>query len=264
MPRALALLAAAAAAARAAPSKRGVSSARSPAHAAFFCADLAAAVAGGASWTYSWALAPPDASCAALARVPFEPMVWGAAAARNATPAAVPLSTHLLGFNEPNGAKQSDMTPAAAAALWPAVEAAAAARNLSLVAPVPSGDDTAWLDAFFAACGGCAARVARIALHPYACTAPALRAALDAWSKYGKPLWVTEFNCGDGARNATAAEHLAWMRAALPILDADARVERYAWMSARDDKVPGAALFAGAGGALTPLGREYFGAARGA
>jgi hypothetical protein len=42
------------------------------------------------------------------------------------------------------------------------------------LAPVPSGDDTAWLDAFFAACGGCAARVARIALHPYACSPPAL------------------------------------------------------------------------------------------
>jgi len=248
----------------AAPSNKfGVSSAaHSPAHANTFCEDLAAA--RGASWTYSWALSPANTSCAALARIPFEPMVWGSDAARNVTPAAVPQSTHLLGFNEPNSAGQSNLTPAAAAKLWPAVEAAAAARNLSLVAPVPSGSDTQWLRDFFAACGSCADRVRAIALHPYACDAAALRASLNAWAAFGKPLWVTEFNCGNGARNASAAEHLAWLRVALPLLEADARVERFAWMSARDDKVPGAALFAGAGGQLTPLGREYFAAARSA
>lgn len=46
------------------------------------------------------------------------------------------------------------------------------------------------------------------------------------YSKYGKPIWVTEFNCGDGSRNASAAEHLAYMKVALPILDATAHVER--------------------------------------
>jgi hypothetical protein len=82
----------------AAPSNKfGVSSAaHSPAHANTFCEDLAAA--RGASWTYSWALSPANTSCAALARIPFEPMVWGSDAARNVTPAAVPQSTHLLAF----------------------------------------------------------------------------------------------------------------------------------------------------------------------
>ena len=250
----------AAAVAAAAPSKRGLSAAHSPVHSATFCADLAAARASGTlAWTYSWALTPPDESCADLAHVPFEPMVWGAKSAHNASDVfTTPLSSHLLTFNEPNGKDQSDLTPAEAAALWPAVVAVARARNLSIVAPVPSGTDTAWLDSFFAACA-CAADVDVIALHPYACTAAALKGALTAWGKFGKPLWVTEFNCGDGAKNATAAEHLAWAAAALPILDADARVERYAWMSGRNDKVPGAALFDGAGGAMTALGRAYFG-----
>lgn len=260
MTRAALLIFAVTAAAAAAPSKRGLSAAHSPLHAATFCADLAAAQATGAlSWTYSWALSPPDESCSALEEVPFEPMIWGSKNARNASDFwSSPLTTHLLTFNEPNGKDQSNLTPAEAAALWPAVVAVARAHKLSLVAPVPSGTDTAWLDSFFSACDGCAADIEVIALHPYSCTVAALKNALAAWGKFGKPLWVTEFNCGDGARNASAAEHLAWMKAALPILDADARVKRYAWMSARNNKVPGAALFDGAGGAMTALGRVYF------
>lgn len=249
-----------AAAAAAAPSKRGLSAAHTPAHAATFCADLAAAQTSRTlSWTYSWALSPPDESCGALREVPFEPMIWGAKSALNATSLWYnPLTTHLLTFNEPNGKDQSNLTPAEAAALWPAVVAVARSHNLSLVAPVPSGTDTVWLDSFFSACG-CAADVDVIALHPYSCTIASLKSALAAWGKYSKPLWVTEFNCGDGAKNSTAAEHLVWMKAALPVLDADVRVERYAWMSGRNDKVPGAALFDGAGGAMTALGRVYFG-----
>ena len=245
--------------AAAAPStKRGLSSAHAPGHAATFCADLAA-VQPALSWTYSWALSPPDTSCAALMKVGFEPMFWGASAAKNASEFwSSPLTTHVLGFNEPNGKSQSNLTPAEAAALWPAVAAAAHKRNLSLVAPVPSGADTAWLDAFFSACGGCEADIRVIALHPYSCSVAALKSALSTWGKYGKKLWVTEFNCGNGMKNASAAEHLAWMRIALPVLDADARVERYAWMSARDTKVPGSALFDGPGGTLTALGRFYF------
>jgi hypothetical protein len=58
-------------------------------------------------------------------------------------------------------------------------------------------------------------------------------------------------------KNATAAEHLSYMRIALPILDADDRVVKYAWMSGRNTKVPGSALFRGEGGALTELGAYY-------
>lgn len=260
MARPAALLLALAAADAAAPSKRGLSAAHSPVHSATFCADLAAAQATGTlAWTYSWALSPPDETCGTLHEVPFEPMIWGAKSARNTSDFwASTHTSHLLGFNEPNGKDQSNLTPTEAAALWPDVAAVARAHQLALVAPVPSGTDTAWLDSFFAACNGCAADVDVIALHPYSCTVAALKNALAAWGKFGKKLWVTEFNCGDGAKNATAAEHLAWMKAALPVLDADARVERYAWMSGRNDKVPGAALFDGAGGAMTALGRHYF------
>ena len=230
--------------------KRGLSEAEC-CSAAFYCADLAAAPF---SWTYSWGLAPA-AVCASAAH--FEPMFWGARSVANDSSLFASSATHILGFNEPNGKDQSNLTPQEAASLWPVVSKAAQASSLKLVAPVPSGDDTAWLDAFFVACGGCEAEVDVIALHPYKCSVSGLNNSLNTWFKYKKPLWVTEFNCGDGAANATAAEHLKFMREALPFLDADARVERYAWMSGRDKKVPGAALFDGPGGALTELGKYY-------
>jgi beta-glucosidase len=242
-----------------AASKRGLSAAANGAQGPTMCADFAAAQPA-VSWLYSWSLFPANESCPGVV-LPFEPMFWGSASTKNASALfATPASTAVLGFNEPNGAGQSDLTPAEAASLWPVVAAAAKAHGLALVAPAPSGTDTAWLDAFFSLCAGCEADIAAIAMHPYVCNEPGLRGALDAFAKFGKPLWVTEFNCGDGMKNATAAEHLAWMKIALPILDADARVERYAWMSGRNKKVPGSALFDGPGGSLTQLGRFYISA----
>jgi len=234
-------------------SKRGLSMAVSVDNEGTFCADFAA-TRGTISWTYSWGLYPANTSC----NVPFEPMFWGGKSVLNSSEIYVTGSSSVvLGFNEPNGADQSNLTPADAAKIWPLVAFAAELHNLSLVAPVPSGTDTKWLDSFFSLCNGCESQIDFIALHPYACTADALKSSLDVWSKYGKKLWVTEFNCGDGMKNATAAEHLAYMKIALPILDADDRVARYAWMSGRNNKVPGSALFRGNGGALTELGAYY-------
>lgn len=159
--------------------------------------------------------------------------------------------------SQPNGAAQSDMTPAAAAALWPTVAAQAKAAGLKLVSPAPSGQDTAWLHSFFSLCNGCKADISAIAVHPYVCDAAGLHSFITDWSStFNKPLWISEFNCGNGSRNASAAAHLAWMEVALPLLDQDARVERYAWMSARDVKVPGAALISPEG-QLTLLGERY-------
>jgi len=246
----LLLLAAAVSYTLAFSSKRGLSESEC-CSSQFYCGDLAAAPF---SWAYSWGLAPA-ASCPGTFH--FEPMFWGARSVANDSLLFTASATHVLGFNEPNGKDQSNLTPQQAAALWPVVAQAAQAHGLKLVAPVPSGDDTAWLDAFFSACGGCEAQVDVIALHPYVCSVSSLNSSLSHWGKYKKPLWVTEFNCGDGMANATAEAHLKYMQEALPFLDADPRVERYAWMSARNKKVPGSALFDGDAGQLTALGKFY-------
>lgn len=286
-------------------SKRGLSEADG--WSSFFCDDLSVALDAPqpVSWAYSWAI-NPAAPCPQLASglANFVPMVWGQKDV-NVTLNFTAGVRFLLGFNEPNGAKQSDLTPAEAAALWPSVAATAKAAGLGLVSPAPAGNGVAWLDSFFSLCNNCLDDVVAIAQHTYACTGPALQQvcagdtnacmcvsqvrfcvscamqSLGLYTKYGKPIWVTEFNCGDGSRNASAAEHLAYMKTALPILEASVSVERYvgarvvdlkfiflasynsspvrryAWMSGRNTKVPGAALFAA--DAATELGRFYLG-----
>jgi hypothetical protein len=99
-----------------------------------------------------------------------------------------------------------------------------------LGSPAPGGlhlnEGQAWLKEFFANCKGC--RVDFVAVHFYECdgtnesTAEASAVAMmkflnDTYSNFNKPLWLTEFNCGDGApsnpyRNQTAANHLRFMK----------------------------------------------------
>lgn len=120
------------------PTKRGL--AESTSWGAYICDDLASA---RLSWHYSWSLQPGNGSCAALAKsnysfpsrntTAYVAMAWG--------PRSVPVTgiypgaVALLGFNEPNLPSQSNMTPAAAAALWPSVQATAQQYGLLLGSP---------------------------------------------------------------------------------------------------------------------------------
>lgn len=233
--------------------KRGLAAGASPLYS--YCADLSLFLPA-VSWTYSWGSSPPNTSCALInapnSTLHFEPMIWGKAAV-SSTPFTVS-ATHILGFNEPNGAQQSNLTPEEAASLWPKVADMAKTAGLKLVAPAPSGTDVDWLKSFFSACK-CEDDIEVIAAHPYVCSASALKDFLDTWAQFKKPIWITEFNCGDGAKNASAAEHLAYMKEALPVLEGDSRVVRYSWMSMYDKKIPGSSLISG--DALTPLGQFY-------
>jgi len=100
-----------------------------------------------------------------------------------------------------------------------------------------SGDGIPWRDAFFGNCsarygsGGC--NVSIVAVHDYTCDAPKLLAYLDSiHTRYGKPVWFTEFSCGNGAQGKPQCDQFNYRNAAVPLLDAAPHVERYAWMSA--------------------------------
>jgi hypothetical protein len=195
-------------------------------------------------------------------------MIWGAKSLAGPIPQS---AQFLLGFNEPNFKAQSNLTPQQAATDWPQVEALAKPLSIPLVSPAVnfcgSSNNTAgcsdptvtdpytWLKDFFAACSGC--QVDAIAVHWYNCDLPSLQGyiegnnSLQGFVQFGKPIWLTEFSC-DGSH--TAADQKTYMQAAIPWLEGNAHVARYAWF----DATPiASALLQNADGSLTDLGKTY-------
>ena len=249
-----------------APHKRGIAAAQlSPAQ--------LQALSSTVRWGYSWEVAPTDASGQApgaaswaTAGIEFVPMAWGSGAigalAAGICQAATGPTLALLGFNEPNFPDQSNLTPDAAAELWPSLEEAATDAGVPvLVGPAMNFNDVdpiVWLDAFFAACTGC--RVDAIAVHSYTCYWSYLSNHLDLYRKYNRPLWLTEFACADSVERKSAAGQMEYMEEVIPALEADPDVARYAWFSYDFQLGPAGtneASLLSADGTLNELGRKY-------
>lgn len=170
---------------------------------------------------------------------------------------------YILAFNEPNFVQQADMTPEAAAARWPELQAFAQSRGMKLVSPAVNycggscidTDPFDWLARFFAACTDC--QVDYVAMHWYACDKPALTNTLAKYEQqFHKQLWVTELACLDTASKVDDADELAYMKDAVDALEADPMVFRYAWFTGRSTGSPPISLL-GADGQLTALGAAY-------
>jgi hypothetical protein len=203
-------------------------------------ADLRA-FSGSVGWFYDWNVPFPAAFSgdAAPVSLEFVPMIWTGEPNVDDLVKGIPVGAkYLLGFNEPNFKTQANLSAEAAAAIWPKLEQIAQARNLLLVSPAvnycgPAADcwatdPFAYLDAFFAACTGC--QVDFIALHGYFDNVGGLSWYIgEAKKRYAKPIWLTEFNQSPG----DAASQIAFMRQALPMLEADPMVFRYSWFMAR-------------------------------
>lgn len=214
------------------------------------------------TWWYNW-----GAGAGAMAPgLEFAPMIWGGEFDVDAVVDAIPAGAKtLLGFNEPNFFEQADLSAQQAAGAWPWVEDVAAQRGLAIASPAVNfcGDDATktgpchdtnpvdYLTEFFANCQGC--KVDYVAIHWYNCDGESLQWYLDQFKAFGKPLWLTEFACGFGGDTSPAGQE-TYMRAAVPILEADPAVQRYAWFSGTP--IPGARLLDDAG-QLTPLGQVY-------
>ncbi|MEI9952261.1 MAG: glycosyl hydrolase [Pseudomonadota bacterium] len=223
------------------------------------------ALSPGVSWWYNWDFRPDKdlrAGAYLEAGVEYVPMIWGAASDRGAAKTAIgDDATALLGFNEPNFGAQANLSAKAAAALWPELTAIADAKGLRLVSPAVNfcggscqdKDPFHYLDEFFAACSGC--RVDAVAIHIYVgCKAEWLIQHVETYkSRFSQPLWLTEFAC-DSAKNS--AEQQAFLEDAVAYLEAEPRIERYAWFSGRASNVANVDLL-GESGQLTTLGQAY-------
>jgi hypothetical protein len=236
------------------------------------------ALSPGVSWFYNWGTKPGiNLSVAALQstyQMDYLPMIWNGnndPAAMKAYLLANPGIKYLLVLNEPNLVDQANLTPAAAAKLWPSFEDIAKATGVKLVGPAITwgtlagySNPVVWMDAFLAAYqaanGGRSPQIDYLAFHWYDY---GLKDQLDALLKYGKPFWVTEmanWHNGDGsAQIDTVAKQKTQMTEMVKLCEERSDVFRYAWfigrMGAGGD--PHFTSLLGADGVLTELGQLY-------
>jgi len=224
------------------------------------------------SWHYSWGPALPEP---APDGVEFVPMIWGYWEADDKFDQRLTSImdakrrgevTHLLGFNEPDGKKQANMTVAKAIEAWPHLER----TGLRLGSPAPVHADREWLQQFMAEAKKRDYRVDFICVHWYGGANP--DALINHLKKihqmYDKPIWITEFAVADWKASSREKNRhspetvLRFMKEILPRLDELEFVERYAWFSgAEDHKALGPSALFKADGSLTALG-EYYAAHR--
>lgn len=212
------------------------------------------------SWFYDW-----GASDVSLTGREYALMSWGKQGATNPVNTTNYINkndvTHLLSFNEPDNADQSNI---------PVAEAVAAHRELQktglrLGSPAPTESQAyVWLTNFMAGTRQANTKVDYMAVHWYdwgsylntGNTAPDPNSVFNRFKTYinriyaiyGKPIWITEFNAN---RNTTSATHEAFIQLALPWLEAQPFVERYAYF------FPPALPPVDGSGNITPIGAAY-------
>lgn len=197
------------------------------------------ALSPGFSWGYNWGQSGSNNDAAFKQYgIEFVPMCWSGV---NVTQLRTLLTAHpeikyILGFNEPNFKSQSNLTPTQAAAKWPDLQKIADEFGLTIVGPAlnyspdaPYQDPFKWYDEFFAACPDC--RVDHIAVHLYMSSASAVKASIDKYKKYGKPIWLTEFCAWDAGTSEASQEQ--FMFDTFDYLENEPAIFRYAWFKER-------------------------------
>ncbi len=210
------------------------------------------------SWFYDWGLLDESTPT-----TEFAPMAWGANGASDASVnniIAKKSLTHLLAFNEPDNKGQANISTAAALPLY---------KNLlrsgyRMGSPACTESQyRVWLSEFTNFANQDKLRIDFVAVHwydwgnwlsnlnpnpdPVAVFNRFKNYITVVYNLYQKPIWITEFNANI---NRTPATHEAFMKLALPWLDSDPRVERYAYFFGND--IP-----ARSGNVLTTVGQIY-------
>jgi hypothetical protein len=197
------------------------------------------------NWYYNWGPNPTPG-----VTVPFVPMVWG----KNTS---LPSSNNsvVLGFNEPDLACQSNLTPVQATSLWSAVKGTRIGSPATSENPVTG----TWLKSF----GG---DYDFVCLHWYGpCNVTSFLHFVDsAWEQFKKPIWITEFAVADWSSRTvkstrwTANDVHVFMTQVLPCLESRPYVERYSWKTrnTEDNSMWFSSIFNN-DGTLTPLGEIY-------
>ncbi len=206
-----------------------------------------------ANWYYTWGRTPHAGSFAE-----FIPMAWSGIAVSDPVRLAE-VTSHssewILGFNEPERPEQANMTVDQALALWPILMAASNGKKL--VSPNVGSDalGKAWMSEFMTKANQLNAanpgtiRIDAIGMHWYGDVrgtnawnglSSQIDFFHDTYTLNGQklPIWLTEFAGLDftgGVNPVTQEDNRRFLAGALPMLDAKASLQRYAWFNWRPE-----------------------------
>jgi hypothetical protein len=193
--------------------KKGIAAAK------FGPANIAAA---HASWYYNWRSSPNSGTVPSGTQAPeYVPMIGRSGDVNDANINALKAGKangtykHLLGFNEPDISGQANMSVDQVIAAWPRL----VETGLLLGSPAPSWWSNAWFTDFMTKATAANLKIDFICLHFY--RSPNATGVIDelkkfcndAYNKYHKPIWLTEFGapdcnnlgwCGPGAALTSA------------------------------------------------------------
>lgn len=200
-----------------------------------------------AGWYYSWG-GYSDVQTVA----PFVPMCFSGARVNQ-----IPnYSDHLLGFNEPDHPDQSNMNVSYALSLWPQL----VAKSYTIASPATASNPAAsgsWLEQFMK--GG--PKVDYVAVHWYGgAEASSFKNRMqEIYSKFQKPLWITEFACqthSDSVANPnkyTQSQVDSFLDTVIPWMQGTSWIHRYCW----HNSLVGTSALWDANGQITATGRKY-------
>ncbi|EFA78343.1 hypothetical protein PPL_08994 [Heterostelium album PN500] len=203
--------------------KKGVTYGADNRSQSIICNDLASF---NVSWYYNWGKQP---SCqAGVQGVEYDPMVWGKA---NLPVGNIAPGNWIMGFNEPNFIGQADLSPSAAAALWPQIQQTGRKNVLAGLADCGGVggnckyNTVQWAVDFLGNCTNC--QVDAIAVHQYYCSASDVMTKINRlYQATKKPIWLSEFAC-NGA--SSYQQVIDFAKELLPQLESSTVVERYSW-----------------------------------
>ena len=227
---------------------------------------LAAVKALHVHWFYTWGA---DRPAGIPQGVEFVPMAWGYYGNQDnsqvkwlAKMAAQPGVRHFLGFNEPDGKEQANLSVESALDGWQHLNQ----LSLPLGSPAAVHADGDWMQNFMQGAKTKGYRVDFVTIHWYgdARSQNFLGYLAHVHEMYQRPLWITEFCPGDwsagpGHPSRYSTQQIAeFMKAVLPAMNKLDYVQRYAWYSAgMDDSALGTSALFRKDGSLTSLGRIY-------
>lgn len=231
----------------------------------------------GASWYYNWRGVPGEAAPSGLE---FVPMVWGGKKGTDGLMdadhvraqirkvlAENPGCKNLLSFNEPNAAKQSNLSVRQVLEVWPVFEQELKGRSIRLGSPGVAGIDSDWLHEFMEEAIKRGYKVDFLCVHrrvdfrnnPVDTVLDECRAL---YGKYKKPIWITELELV--GKGLTERDVIRFYQQLADQLEHDSSIndmiERYAVAYAPPDTTIDYKIVArpcNADGTLTDFGRAF-------